>query len=211
MTQALFGQRLEVFFATKGKYLLYAILVIAMIGVVAYRFLMPANGDALKDYFDAKIQIERLGMQNQDVQDALNALIKNKFARNFNDVIAQNLALQGKWQEALIPASNAIKHAFPDDSPYSRYSQITLAIEKNEVEQALADSKELQKELEPGLLFAYNLFRIAILSDGAESSQAWQAWDEFSSKKENANAMSLMEGIFNQGNCCLKDFVDARK
>lgn len=214
MSQVVSSQGIEHFFATKGKYFFYGVLSLGMLVFVVYRFFLPSSDVAIKEYLDVKVDVERLSIQKENKDELLNSLVKSPLAKNYQGVIAQNLAFEGRWDEAIPLAEKVMQKSLPEDSPYTAYSKITILIAKKEYDKALSASNELQKVLDSDpsltLLSAYNLFRAQVLSEKGSSidkSSSKLAWDQFRNNKGNGGVINLMEDLFKRGSCCLNDFI----
>jgi hypothetical protein len=144
----------------------------------------------------------------------------------YDGLIAQVLLAMEKNKEAKIFAERTLARTAKDHTPlHIAFSKITLLIGDGSYNQALADSKELQKILEnPGNylnnfanLFAYNILRIAMLEQKAGTptgeKEAWQEWKKYSVQTDNPvleQAFINLNTQLKEGEFSLDQYINAR-
>lgn len=156
----------------------------------------------------------------------------------FGNAIAQRLLKLGDVSKADQYISASLRRTKELTSPYySRFTANTLAISYGKFDEALAEAKQLKKDLEQddafwesrdknlksgAILYAYNLLRIAALERQVGNKEGeLHAWEELvqnagwkglpkNFKIYDPEAYSLLANNFKQGDISLLDFIDAR-
>jgi hypothetical protein len=218
MTQTISNQRIEEFLSSKGKFVLYIVLGLGILVFALYRFFVPSTDNSLKQYLDAKIQVQKLSYEKESNQEVLKELQNSPLAKENQGVIAQNLAFQGKWDEVHPMAQKSMDNFLTKDSPYYDYSAISFLIEKNDIESAIKESLLLQKNIESESAFAilslYNIVRLNVLSQFAslEDRQTISLMSQnFLNDPNNIQYLNQVEELFKEGNSTLGDFLKLTK
>lgn len=218
MTQTILNQRIEEFFSSKGKTLIFLLASLAILVFAIFQFFVPSKDIKVKEYLNAKVQLQRLSYQKEGSDEVLKEL-QNSFLANENEgIIAQNLAFQGKWDQVYLVAEKNIEKFLPKDSAIYNYSKASLLIEKKQFASAIKSSVELQKNIEDnpslGLLSAYNFVRLNFLikyADEQDKQLIGSFIEKFKANPSNNEYLNMLEDIFKDGNSRLSDFLKITK
>ena len=179
--------------------------------------------------------------QDPQVFNKLEKLVSShpELQTKFGGLIAQRLLSIGETKRATAYMTKSLERAQGLISPYyTRFSETTLLIADDKLMIALKEAKQLKSDLEKdaflweqmysqkrsgGLLYAYNLIRIAALERELGSKEGEKAaWEEILSnagwsnmeepvKTYDPNAYATLARNFQSGSFSLLDYIKQRK
>lgn len=218
-----------------GKILLYALLALAIAGVIAYRLFSSHQAQQEADYWSAEKDLRQLTApitadsdkgEDQAALARLNAAVNShpQLQTKYDAPIAQALLNQGDLDQALPYAKRALARTEAENQPfYSDYAQTTLLIAQNQHQEALEHATALQAKMREqqaqesdkrqfgDTLFALNLLRIGMLQQklglAKEELNTWQEWK----KLAQTATFELPNTLFKEGNVSLVDYINARE
>lgn len=204
-------ERLTLFLHTYGKKLLWGMLFVAMAVFAGVRFFSSPTSD----YLAAKVQLEKMKQEGGSGEKLKELMAKNPhLADMMSGAVAREFAVEGNWEEAEPFGKKALQN-LEKDSPYFAFAENTWLIAQKAYPQALANAESLESQIEKEnnlkVLRAYNLIRLISLKHalGIHEKEAIDKWQQF--EKENQDVAGMMNAAFQEGNCCLNDFLAARK
>ncbi len=141
------------------------------------------------------------------------ALASNpSLAPNYQGRAAQLLLEKGSDQEALLLITPVFKRVAIESYPdFKSFSEITFQIEEGSLSQALLESMELQKRLDPATgLFAHNLVRIAFLQKILKDPGLQSTVAEMKSYLASSTSLKELQAIYAYKNLGLIQFFDTQ-
>lgn len=202
----------------KGS-LFSGLLCAAAVAVAAYRW-MGKGAPAPEDYIKASSAYAK--WENSKQEEHFETLLKILARRpelhaKFDAPIGQRLLEQGK-SGAAAPYIAAVLNQKEMLSPlYHQFSDISVSIVQGELKKALEQSKQLQEAIEQnpifkkesGLIYAYNLVRIAFLEQEAGTPEGEAlAWKEV--VKNETEGLHLLRDTLKEQNISLPDYIKYR-
>ncbi|MGA8164371.1 MAG: hypothetical protein WB791_05010 [Waddliaceae bacterium] len=223
-------------------------VILFAVALIAYTLTTGKTTKAESNYLVAEnsytlLQSSLRGDPNPTVRiDTLDTLktITNTYPElqaKYDGFIAQLLLIQDKVEEAAAFAERALNRTAKDRlPPYADFTRTTLLIAQGRHEEALKQANALKNLMiqqattfpDDGtaknfgdLLFAYNLFRIAMLNrlmgNAKQEKEAWEEWQSYAhahNKKAaiiNPEAFSQLSQQIGEGNFRLGDYIKERE
>lgn len=222
-------------FLTKwGKPILYSFLGAVFVFFTSYFYLSKGSQQQSKDYLRAEIEFGQVQSREPSSELALNKLealmaSESALAEKYQAPLAQELIKQGKWEQAQPYAQSTVaKEEVIFPSPYAEFSNISLLIGQQKLQEALSRSLALSSSLpsnDPNhpLLYVFNLLQIAMLQgelgDKEAEQQSWSLYREFTSKKnvfvkkvdDRFSVIKALKNNFKEREVSLDQYIDLRE
>lgn len=211
--------------SNKGYQLLWIFLgIFALFVLIAY-FFSGRERDSEGAYLKADKEFIQFATPSISAEESQQSLLKlqtilDKYPElhaKYDGLIAQTLITKKQGQEALGFAKRALTRTRTEIDPfYSLFAENTLLISEGKEEEALNQSKSLQKSLESTgnnekTLHIFNLLRIGMLQEKlhlqSEEKKTLAQLKELISKEDSA----LLLTPFQEGNVTLMDYINARE
>lgn len=233
------------------KNILYFFVALFALAIIAFKLTTGKTSKAESSYLTAEnyfslLQNSLRGEPNPNVRiNTLDNLKKitdqyPELRSRYDGFIAQLLLIQEKTEEALPLAERTLSRIAKDQlPPYSDFTSTTLLISQGQYKEALTQALTLKdlmiqqtvdlpqnpKVTDFGsLLFAYNLFRIAMLQqhigNAEQELEAWEEWKyyaqtngekTFVSKSIDPEAFSRLNQQVGEGDFTLTDYIKERE
>lgn len=209
----------------------YGLSALALL-IFAYTFYSYSHPSITGDFFSANALYQRWAGGDQSDSELLRkleALLDRhpELHPKFDALIAERLLMWDQPKAAAPYLTSALRRVENHSSFYSQFAKTTLAISEGKLVQALEDARSLREEMSQdptfmkggkgmqwgGMLYAFNLVRIAMLEQesGSKEGEA-AAWDELMSLREkDEEAFTLVSYHFREGNLSLFDYIQHRK
>jgi hypothetical protein len=244
LSDSLFNHPAVHWISDNGKQLLWILAAAILLFLLFYRF-FGVGSPSEKDFLIAendfitfkKSALEKPNAEQQQAAfDHLTALLKKypELHAKYDGPMAQILLEQGKVQEAAPFITNTLQRTLPDNLTYfTQYSRTTMTIENQDYKKALDEAQDLTQKLIDSsnasnkkvdeILYAYNLLRIAFLSqqvgDMGREMATWHAFMNTQPKAEsNVSIQPVDQGVrdlviqpFTEGKISLLDYIQQRK
>lgn len=208
----------------------YAALVIVLLLVTASRFFSSRSSQNEKDYLEG---IEALSALNttdktEESLDELKALVIRhpELQPAYDGVIGQQLLIQSQEPQAkpfIDRTFQRVEKELP--SPYLNYAHTSLLISEGKQTEALEQAYRLKENMLAGLgnkdtgggvLYAFNLMRIALLERTFSHKELEEkAWEELKNMPVRSDALSITNGElqkiathFDDQGVTLKEFIN---
>lgn len=229
-----------------GKNAIYILLGLIALFLVVYRLSSRNTSQTEKDYLQAANEFAQFESNkltdpssNAEALDRLNAIMSShpELHAAYDGAIAQTLLNRGQATEAKPFALATLKRTQSDNLPlYNDFASTTLLISDQQYKEALEKSQALKQKMLDDLgqtnnqsdlafgdmLFAFNLFRIAMLQqqigDGKAELQTWQEWKRYAgldkAKEPNKISQAAFRTLIQQlaiGSIALPDYISYRE
>ncbi|MCP5507862.1 MAG: hypothetical protein H7A37_06140 [Chlamydiales bacterium] len=225
-----------------SRLVFYVLIATVALIFVVYRWSASSNAQAERNYIEAAEEFNtfegrgKRAISPATKQEALEALVtilnvQPDLQAKYDGPIAQELLIRQKGEEAAPFADRVFNRTEKNNIPYfSNYGATSLTIANGDTEAALMQSKKLKElmladkaENDYPYLYAYNLFRIAMLEQqqahNAEELTAWQELKAFTKLEQNempaetgeANPMQPFIDTFGSGDSSLASYIDKRE
>ncbi len=205
---------------------------VVLAGIIALTRLF--KGDAQVDFLAADIAYQHWeGVPGEHLSKLQKILRKHpELHAKYDGAIAQKLLNSSEQGLAMSYAKAALKRMEGFSPYYIDFSQSSLLIAENKLEEALSRSKALKSSMEKDdgfwekkseivrhgcILYAYNLLRIAMLEKAAGTPEGeLLAWKEFkenggTSKVYDPEAYQLIQSNFQNDEISLLDYIKHRE
>lgn len=177
-----------------------------------YRMDVFGKGFAF-DYFSADSLYAKWETSSHEEMDPLEKLLsrRKELHAKFDAKIAQRLLSLGKAGMAESYVAGVLKRNADMAACFQKFSNISLAITKEEYAVALEHSRQLKEELAAKgspVLRAYNLLRIALLEEKVGAFEAaYQAWEEV----ERGDQFASLAQMVHVEDLSLMDYIHYKK
>lgn len=220
--------------------LFYILLGLIILFILIYKTGSYRSSRSESDYFMAEKEYQKIlkSMQDGEKNDSLKSsfeslqkILKNSpsLASKYEGVLTEAYIIDENNKEALLYGKNVLSRVKKNNLPYyNNFSEITLLIANNELENSLEESLILKTNLEKEKekdeqsfsylekIYAYNLLRIPFLQQKLEKYEealsSWQKLDEYLylSKSETIyfqESKNLLENLFSSEKISLKNYI----
>lgn len=185
-------------------------------GAVLLAYALRAGPDATA-YVNAENAFAKweAAPENERLYQAMHKAMQQAGGLKHEPVIAEHLFAAGKIQEGLVIAAKTLERV-KEEAPYhSSYGETSLLIEQGNFQRALerAVSLKVQLENEKGLLYAYNLLRIACLQQELKNNAGEKAGlEELESYlQSDARTKEVFLESFSESALDLNQYIAERK
>jgi hypothetical protein len=198
----------------------------------AYAFYSRSHPSMTGDFFSASALYQKWAggdLNDRELLKKLEALLDRhpELHPKFDALIAERLLMWDEPKGAALYLTSALDRVDENSSFYSQFAKTTLAVSEGKFVHALEDAKSLREEMSQdptlmtggkgmhwgGMLYAFNLIRIAMLEQEAGSKEGEvAAWDELIGLREkDEEAFTLINYHFREGALSLFDYIQHRK
>lgn len=214
------------------KNLLYILVIVACLGVLAYRVLNYWSSQTGYNYVVAENDFADLHAQNgEEFEATANSLISTINSQQdlqpiYDGKLAQLLLVKGDVSQAEPLINRALGRTREDSGPlYNRYVETTVLIAKQDYPEALQQANDLHQylvgnpdEAGPNLL-AMNMLRRAMLQKQLglteEESMTWFEWRQYASGEkvsgQSEAGFQRVRDAFREGKINLNNYIEARE
>lgn len=208
----------------------YSVATFAVI-FSAYTFYSKFGPHPEKDYLAADAYFQKWAGGDHSDRETLQKLDKlitshPELHAKYDALIAERLLMWNEPKAATNYLQTALKRIEGSSIYYPQFARTSLLISQGELKDALEDAMQLKEEMteDPslfaenervrweGLLYAFNLVRIATLEQRAGTPQGERkAWEELMALRDkDAEAFSMIQYHFRENDLTLFDYIAHR-